>query len=1056
MRDKQLSIAKSWIQSLSGLRIVAIAVALLLGTQLQADPLKTVRGTISDAETGDPMPGVRVLEKGTTNGAISGADGAYSLNVADEGAVLVFNFVGYAPQEIAVGNQTTINVSLSIRQLDDVVITALGVARETKSLGYSVTEVAGEELTEAREMSVINGLSGKVAGVNISQTAGGPAASTRVIIRGNSSLGGNNQPLYVVDGIPIDNTNLGSAGMWGGKDLGDGISSINPDDIETISVLKGPSATALYGTRAQNGVILITTKKGSNSKGIGVEINSNFVVEQPLVDYDEFQQVYGSGARGEAATTVDDAIAWARSSWGAKMNGQSVMQWDGVMRPYSAHPDNLRDFYESGQTLTNTVAISGGNETSTFRFSMSDLRNDGLVPESGLERNTFTLRGSSKMGKLSTDVKINYVRENAINRPSLSDTPENPGLVLKELASSIDQATLKDYAYDPNNTNAQFDVLKTHKLWNSSQFRTNPYWGVYEQTNEDLKDRLIGFATLRYDITDWLAVQGRFGTDWYTVRQTDIDGYGTSYVTQGRITEREWRINENNADFLIMINKGFGDISLSANLGGNSLYRKFESLTLSGNDFINPELEAVGSTARQNIGYGINEKKINSLYGSAQLGYKDYLFLDVTARNDWSSTLPEENRSYFYPSASLSFVFTDAFDLSNDVLSFGKIRASYAQVGGDTDPYQLALTYSIVGQPVYGNPQGQIAQGRIPLAELKPTLTTSYEAGLDLRFFNNRLGIDLAWYQMNTKDQILSTTISGTSGYGSVTVNAGEIQNTGIELLVTGTPIQTQSGFTWDVAFNYARNKNKVVALDDDGKLEFLRLGEARQRNVWVDARVGEPYGAIVGRAYRRDDAGSIVHDAEGYPLASEDLVILGVGVPDWTAGITNTFSFKGVTFSSLIDMRMGGQIHSMTNLQAYSGGRHEATLEGREEWYAGTGGYVGGGVLENGEANTIATDPQEYFGRLASRVVEPFVYDADFVKLRQVTIGYTVPRKMLEKTFIQGLTVSLVGRNVAMLHKKADNIDPESNYNSGNAQGFEYGTIPTPSSFGVNVNVKL
>ncbi len=1042
-----------WLKPMT---LIPLLGAMLLSLNLQAQT-RTVSGTVSSDDSGDPLVGVSVSVKGSNTGTLSGDNGAYSVSV-DGSGTLVFSYLGYETQEVNVDGRSTIDVVLVSGSLttDEVVITALGVARDKKALGYSVTEVAGDELTEAREVNVVNSLSGKVAGVNVTQTAGGPGASTRVIIRGNSSLGGNNQPLYVVDGVPIDNTNLGSAGMWGGKDLGDGISSINPDDIETISVLKGPSATALYGTRAQNGVILITTKKGTARKGIGVEINSNYVIEDPLVDYSEFQQVYGSGSRGEAAQTIDDAINWARSSWGEKMNGQSVIQWDGINRPYSPHPNNLRDFYESGQTLTNTVALSGGNETATFRFSMSDLRNDGLVPESGLNRNTFTLRGSSKMGKLSSDVKINYIRERAVNRPSLSDTPENPGLVLKELASSIDQATLKDYQYDPNNTVAQFDQQKTRKIWNNSIFRTNPYWGIYEQTNEDLKDRLIGSATLRYEITDWLTLQGRAGTDNYTFRLTDIDGYGTSYVPLGRITEREYRINETNMDFLLMANKTFGDFSLSINLGGNQLYRKQETLSLNGNDFNIPTLQTISNTARQTVGYGINEKKINSLYGAAQFGYNDYLFLDLTARNDWSSTLPEANRSYFYPSASLSLVFSDALEMNSDILSFGKVRLSYAQVGGDTDPYALDLTYSIVGQPFNGNPQGQIAQGQIPLASLRPTLTTSYEAGLDLRFFKNRMAVDFAWYRMNTSDQILATTISGTSGYGSVTVNAGEILNTGVELLINGTPFDTESGFTWDITANFARNRNEVVALDDAGKLEFLRLDESRQRNAWVDARIGQPYGAIYGKAYNRDANGNIIYNADGYATATDTLALLGIGVPLWTMGITNTFTYKGITLSGLVDIRWGGQIHSMTNLQAYSQGRAMETLEGREEWYAGTGGYVGQGVTETGETNTVATDPEEYFSRLANDVVEPFVYNADFVKLRQVILGYTIPRSAIQGTFIQGINISIVGRNLAILHKKTPNIDPESNYNSGNAQGLEYGTIPMPRSLGVNINLKL
>ncbi|MEM6763784.1 MAG: SusC/RagA family TonB-linked outer membrane protein [Bacteroidota bacterium] len=1041
MRELQPYYLKTTRTRFSRLTLFMLMMLISMGMFAQS----TISGTVEDA-SGDPLVGVTIQEVGTTNGALSGVDGSYSIDVNSSDAVLRFTFIGFETQEISLNGKSALNISMvgSDVQLDDVVITALGISRDKKSLGYSVTEVQGEVLTKARENNVVNGLAGRVAGVQVSSTAGGPAASTRVIIRGNASLAGNNQPLYVVDGIPIDNTNLGSAGMWGGKDLGDGISSINPDDIENISVLKGPSATALYGTRAQNGAVLITTKKGTARKGIGVEINSNFTIEEPILDYPEFQYVYGSGTEGRAPATQDEAIQTSRSSWGARMDGQSVIQWDGVNRPYVAHPDNLDNFYNDAQTFTNTLSLNGGNQDATFRLSASDLNNRGLVPESGLRRNTFTLRGTAKMGsKLTADVKANYVREKAENRPSLSDTPENPGLVLTELASSIDQATLQNYLNEDG----------TRREWTNSQFRTNPYWGVDRQNNEDTRDRIIAFATLKYDFTDWLALQVRAGTDYYTFRQTDADGFGTSYVPLGRITEREWRVRETNADFLLMFNEDFGDISVSANLGGNRLDQSTERLQLNGNDFNVPDLETVSNTARQSIEYAITEKQINSFYGSAQIGYKDYLFLDITGRNDWSSTLPDNNNSYFYPSASLSFSFTDAFGINSNILSFGKVRASYAEVGGDTEPYRLDLTYNLVGQPVFGNPQAQIAQGTIPLADLKPTFTTSYEVGFDLRFFQNRLGIDFAWYKMNTQDQILGTTISPTSGYDQVTINAGELENTGIELLITGTPVQTKD-FRWDVSFNFAQNENEVLSLTEG--LEFLRLGESRQRNTFVEARVGQPYGAIVGRAFRRDEQGRKVFDANGDPLASEDLVILGTGVPDWIGGLNNTFTFKGISLGALIDIRQGGELHSMTNLRAYATGRHENTLEGREAFYAGTGGVVGDGVTESGEANTVARDPEIYFSNMASRISEEFIYDASFIKMRQITLSYALPRQWLANTPIQGLTLSLVGRNLFFISRDVQNIDPESNYNNSNAQGLEYGTLATPRSYGVNLNVKF
>jgi len=1035
-------------KSLSKTFVTMMVMCLLICASVMAQ--RTVTGTVTNTDTGDPLAGVTVQLKGTTTGALTDVEGSYSVIVEGDNAVLVFSFIGFAQKEVEVGNQATVNVALVETgvELDAVVMTALGVSRDKKAIGYSVTEVDGEEFTEARETNVVKSLAGKVAGVSVSAPAAGPAGSSRVIIRGNANLAGNNQPLYVVDGVPIDNTTLGTAGMWGGVDRGDGISSINPDDIETISVLKGPSASALYGSRGQNGVILITTKTGKNRRGIGVEVNSNFVLEDAVTFYDsdDRQFVYGQGTQGQVPDNEEAALA-TRSAWGAVMDGQPVLQFNGETRPYVPHRDNMDKVFRTGNTLTNTLSLNGGNENATFRLSASDLRNEGIFEGIELRRNTFTARGTSKLGeKLSVDVKVNYINEKATNRPTLSDTPHNPGHV-QEVASSVDLDLLQPF----------IDENGDYIPYTNSQFRVNPFFGTQLQFNEDIRDRIIAFASAKYDFTSWLSLQLRGGTDFYTTRQTDWDDERTPHLNRpGRMNEREWRVREDNFDFLFLINESFGDFSINANVGGNRLYRSFELLTLSGNEFIIPGLRTVKNTVVQNTGYGFNERKINSLYGSAQIGYRDYLFLDVTGRNDWSSTLPDENNSYFYPSASLSFAFTDAFDIDPDVLSFGKVRLSYAEVGGDTDPYQLALTYSIVGLPHLGNPQGQIAQGQIPQANLRPTDTRSYEAGLDLRFFGNRLGLDITYYNQSTTDQILSTDISSTSGFGSVVVNAGEITNEGVEVLLTGSPITTESGFRWDMSLNFARNRNEVIALDDAGQLESLRLEESRARNAFVEARLGQPYGAIVGRAYARDDNGNIIHDADGLPLADNELQLLGVGVPDWTAGFNNTFTFKGISIGALLDLRWGGQIHSNTNRFLYAAGHHINTLEGREEFYAGTGGIVGEGVTESGEVNTVVADPEQYFGRIATEIAEEFVYDADFIKLRQATISYNIPREWLGNTPFQALSVSIVGRNLALLYSDIPNVDPESTYSNGNGQGLEYSSFPQSRSFGFNVNVRF
>ncbi len=1024
---------------------------------------QTVSGVITTPD-GEPLIGVNVTEMGTTNGTISDIDGAYTLTVK-EGATLVVSIVGYETKEIEVGNQSKVDIQLSEGvALNEVVVTALGISREKKSLGYSVTEVDGEELTQARENNVMNTLAGKVAGVNVSGTAGGPAASTRVVIRGITSLGGNNQPLYVIDGVPIDNQNLGSAGMWGGLDLGDGLSSINPDDIENVSVLKGASATALYGTRGENGVILITTKKGSKSNALGIDFNSNYVVENALDFYNDVQFDYGAGTEGQVPDDMEEALTTARSSWGAKFNGQTATLFDGSTAPYVAHRDNVDKIYNNGQTFTNTLAFSGGSDNTTFRLSASNLTNDGLFENTGYERNSVTARGTTRLGdKVFVDAKVTYTNEQANNRPALSDSPHNPGH-LNEVASSIDLDILK--RTDPI-------TGEYYPLYSSSIYRVNPYFGVYQQYNGDTRDRIMGFAMARYNFTDWLSLHVRGGTDWYTFRQTTWDGEQTPHLTRpGRISENEYRVRENNFDFLLRASKDLSDkLSLDVTFGGNQLKRTREQLSHSGDEFIVYGLRTLSNTKFLGRTYDFSDQRVNSLYGTVQFGFNNYLYLDLTARNDWSSTLPTENNSYFYPSASLSYIFSDALNISSNILSFGKARFSYAQVGGDTDPYNLALTYRVVGEPHQGNPQGEIAQGTIPLATLKPRTTTSLEAGLDLRFFNNRIGLDLAWYRAVTTDQILNVGISQTSGYNTVIVNAGEISNSGIELLLNTNPVKTKD-FNWNLDINFAANNNEVAALDDEGKLESLRLDESRQRNTFVEARLGNPYGAIVGYGYRRDAQGRTVYNANGLPLASEDLMILGNGIPDWFGGISNTFSYKGFSLGVLLDVRWGGEVHSMTNLTLYSTGKHIDTVEGRDGWAASeaareaagvdpadwdpTGGYLVEGVNEDGEPISRFVDPEIYFPHVAANISEAFVYSANMIKVRQATLSYNFPRSLMEKTPFQGLTLSLVARNLGFLYKDIPNVDPESSYNNGNGQGLEYATIPTVRSFGFNLNVKF
>ena len=719
-----------------------VALVLLVGVQAAGAQIHTVQGTVLSATDNTPLPGVNVIETGTFNGTSSDVDGTFAIGVASGDASLTFSFIGYVTQTVAIGGETALSVSLAedTALLEEVVVTAGGIERKERAVGYSVGEVAGEELRGARENNVANSLAGKVAGVLVTKPATGPAGSSRVIIRGASSLGEDSQPLYVVDGIPIDNTTLGSAGMWGGSDGGDGISSINPDDIDKVTVLKGPSAAALYGTRAKNGVILITTKRATPGLGLGVEFSSNTTFENVLV-YSDWQTEYGQGTRGEVPSSTEDALNTADFSWGAPLGGSSVISWDGTEQKYVKANDPIKEFYNEGITSTNSLALTTATQSSSLRMGLSHLVNEGISPNSGLNRTSFSMRGTSRFGsRLSADAKLNFVREVVNNRPRLSDSPGNANYSVYQLAPNVDVRSMKCPPEEPACTEHGTDVDGTelHRGLFGSIYMQNPYWAAYQFTAADEDRRIIGFAALTYEFAPWIRLMGRFGGDTYTTRRTGITPWGTAYNTLGGQSETEFRITEINTDFLLTANRQLtSNIGLYANWGGNILIRERETLTLSGGGGFNvPGLEVVTNQNTRSHGYGLSEKQINSLYGSAEFSYDDFFFLTMTARNDWSSTLPLTNNSYFYPSISASFVFSDAFsDDMPDWMSFGKLRASWAEVGGDTSPYSLALTYSLQGSHL-GQPRGGIAQGQIPLAALKPSSSVGIEGGIDVRIFD--------------------------------------------------------------------------------------------------------------------------------------------------------------------------------------------------------------------------------------------------------------------------------------------------------------------------------
>ena len=1011
-----------------------------------------ISGTVTD-ENGVPLPGATVLVQGTSNGVSTDFDGNYSIS-ASQGDTLVFSFVGYSSQSVVVGSSSTVNVSLEPdNALEEVVVTALGVQRNTKALGYSVTNVEGDEISANPSTNAINALQGKVAGVNITGSAMGAKGSSRVVIRGSSSLTGNNQPLYVVDGITINNNNLGAAGMWGGTDFGDGISSINPDDVASVTVLKGGAAAALYGSRASNGVIIITTKNGLGSEGLGIEINSTTQFDMLNTSLWDTQTTYGAGSLGAAPSNSTSAMDNMWSAWGAKMSGQLVPQFDGVSRPY-VYSDNKDKFYRTGTTYSNTISFSTANENGNTRFSLTNLDNDDISPNSRLDRNQIGVNTSQQLGdNLRVDANMKYILEDQAGNPRLSDGPGNANWIINNYAPSMDV----NWAKGPNGDGRNDDLTEYRAT--PSIYIQNPWFAQNYYINDAEKERFIGSINARLDLTDFLYIRGRVGTDRYDLHRTTSEPYGTGYKPQGGINHYKLAFQQLDADFFLGTdNLSLTDqVSLTAFVGIGSNIVKSESLSINGNDFIVPSLVSINNVKAKSAGYGFSEKQINSAYGSAEFGYNDWAYLTVTARNDWFSTLSLAGKNApnndLYTSATLSLVLSDAFDLGD--ISFLKLRAGYSQVAGGADsPYRLNLTYGIVGQGHLGASLGQINGGQIPNTEITPFEKNETEFGFDIRMLDNRLSLDATYYDNETVGDIVGVSASATSGFGSALANLGEINNSGVELLLKYKPVVTDD-FAMEVSLNYTNNESKVVATNDTGG--NISLDEPRDRNLRVTHIVGEKYGALFGTSFQRDSQGRIVHEtSRGYPVPVivNNRKILGFGVPPQQIGIGASFRYKDFNAGFLIEGKSGGQIYSGTNNRLIGYGLHKMTVPagGREA------GMVPDGVLEDGSVITTSLDmaqQQAYWGRY-NDAAEAGIRDSDYMRLRQLSIGYNIPSNVLEGTFIQSASVSLIGKNLFFLSNDVENVDPESAYNSNNSQGLEFSGMPVPRTIGFNVNLKF
>ncbi len=1022
-------------------------------------------GQVND-QNGNPVSGATITVKGTRQAAITDERGAFSISVP-KGARIVVSSVGYASKEFPVtGSSISISLFSQSKELNEVVVTALGIKKEKKMLTSSVTEISGSELTEARTTNVANSLEGKVAGLNIVAPATGPGGSSRITIRGNGSLSGDNQPLIVVDGIPMNNTNLNnelgggsnggtSVGMWGGSDLGDGISTLNPDDIESVSVLKGGTAAALYGSRASNGAILVTTKSGRKGSAIGLDVNSNFQMDNLLYPtFKDYQYVYGIGdiinGSLQGQLPAGGTANYQTDSYGAKLDGSSVPQFDGVSRPYVAQKNNFKDFYNTGTTFTNSVGLSGGGDKIAYRFSMSDMNNRGVLPDNTLRRDNYSINLVGNLSKrLTFTANVKYTVDKSHNPPRVSDSPGNADYSMYTLPTSLSVKTLKTDELTPQGY---------EYIWSNNQYVNNPYFAVEKYQHDLSRNRVLASFVPKFDITNWLYLKAIMGFDKYTFRNTDITPTGTGYELGGGYTRNLDDFTESNVGFIVGTDTKLTDkFALSAFVGNNAMKRSTLIDNTNGSPFNIPFFYDIGNVnpSSTSISDADIENRINSVYGSADLSYSNLLFLTVTGRNDWFSSLTPPpgypgvaHNHIFYPSVGLSFILSDALRLPSFV-NYAKVRAAWAQVGGATSPYQLSLNYGLSGA-VGSAPLAQVGTSQIPNAKLQPLTSTSSEVGLEGRLFNNRLGLDLAVYNRKTTKDIVGATVSPATGYTSAIFNVGEITNNGIELLLSY-KILNGNGLNWESSVNMSYNSSKVVALSNG--LTQITVDNARTQTAYLAQQIGSPYSELQVVAFARNSAGQILNDtATGLPVQATGLKNMGTGISPWTIGWTNSFRYKNFTLNILLDGKFGGVIFDGTYALAYRYGLAKGTLPGRET------GIAGPGVQNIGDKTSPNTKilPAETFYVNLYNYGEPFVYSSDFIKLRSLTLDYSIPAKVFGKTPFKSVVISLVGRNLWTILKHTPAIDPESTYNSGNAQGVEFAATPLTRSMGLNLNLKF
>lgn len=1066
-------------------KIYLLLAIFAIGLQSVLAQTKEITGTVTSAEDGSSIPGVSVSVKGTTLGTITDVQGEFRLKVPQNAQTLVFSFVGMQTQEVQMGSKTSFSIQMNAETLgiNEVVVTALGIKRSEKALGYAAQSVGGDQLNTAPEQNLVNSLSGRISGVHITNSSGAVGSSSRIILRGASSIYGDNQPLFIVDGIPVSNSNNGTTTGYGGFDTPNGVADINPNDIESVNVLKGPNAAALYGIRASNGVVVITTKKGSKSTDLGVELNQSLTFEDLLIIPD-YQNSYGQGPSKDYFEYVNGTSAdgGVDESWGPPLDrGLKFMQFTSFINnpdnpqpePWISHPNNVRDFYETGLTSKTDISITGGGESTTFRLGVGYSDQSGMIPFTNFEKFNVDASASHDLSdKIHANFSVKFVKSDSENLPNSGYDGSNVVQQTIWAGRQVDFKALKDWRNLPKALpGSTFGEGTLPINWNTA-FQNNPYWQLEVNKNGYNRNRTIGTLGLSMELTDYLTIRGNAGVDYYVTKTNvrwakgtagDAPTYwrysGNRDGSEGFYDEDERSFIESNMDLLLSFNKKIEeDFNLSIDLGGSRMHREetfdYRAIQLELPDLYNLNNIKAGTSLFNKNEH--DQSSINSLYFSGEFSYKDYLFLNFTGRNDWASVLPLENNSFFYPSATLSFLVSDIVNLKNAKIDLLKVRGGWAEVGGfgPLDPSDILPVYTLSSLPWNGNTFGSYPT-TLNNSKLKTQSTVGYEGGLELRMLSSKLRLDATYYDQTNSDLVLPVQVSRSSGVAFVWDNVGEMRNKGIEIQLGATLYESRNkDFAIDLDINFAKNHNEVVRAgkDDSNDTETLVLGNLWNMN--LEAREGYAFGVIVGPSLARTDDGQVIYN-NGLPAIGETKV-LGDIEPDWTGGANLTVAYKNFSFNSLVDAKMGGDVYSMTTAWGRYSGILEETLQGRET------GIVGDGVMLNDEGvyvpNNVVVSAETFnHAAYGDQIVENAVFDASYVKLRQVALSYALPAKWFSPIGLKSVTVSAIGRNLAILYKKAPHIDPETGFdNSNENQGMEFGQSPSARSYGFSVNVKF